>query len=261
MKHAIYQMDIVPGDPRANKKKVAEWLGHTMREEKPDAVVLPEMWTTGYTLPDLEVVAETNGEPITEFLKKTAITYEVNIIGGSFANKKDGEFYNTSVTVDRSGDVVYRYDKIHLVPMLDEPRYLTGGKEKVQVFELDGVKAGLIICFDLRFPELTRSLSLEGAKIVYVVAEWPTARKNHWKSLLIARAIENQIYIVACNRVGEYNGVDFAGNSMVIDPWGNCLKTGSDTEVETIVETLDISAVAKFRKDVPIFSCRVPDLY
>ncbi len=261
VKHAIYQMDIIPGDPPANKEKVADWLNSTMKEERPDTVVLPEMWTTGYTLPNLESVAEKNGEPITGFLQKMAYLHDVNIIGGSFANKKDDRFYNTSIIIDRNGEVVYRYDKIHLVPMLDEPAYLTGGKDKVKVFELDGVKAGIIICFDLRFPELTRSLALNGAKIVYVVAEWPTARKNHWKSLLIARAIENQIYIVACNRVGEYDGVDFAGNSMVIDPWGNCLKTGSDAGVETVVETLDISTVAKFRKDVPIFSCRVPELY
>ncbi|WP_249869485.1 carbon-nitrogen family hydrolase [Oceanobacillus saliphilus] len=261
MKHAIYQMDIVPGNPEANRLRVEKWVKETVEKESPDIIVLPEMWTTAYTLDDLEKHADVDGEPTTSFLKKLASTFHINIIGGSVANKKHGKFYNTSIVVNRDGEHIYEYDKIHLVPMLNEPAYLTGGTRKVQVFELDGVKMGLLICYDLRFPELARSLALKGAEVMYVVAEWPTARKDHWKALQIARAIENQFFVVSCNRIGSYSGEDFAGTSMIIDPRGNPLKIGSETEEETLVETLSLDMVKAIRKEVPIFTSRVPHMY
>lgn len=261
MKHAIYQMNVVAGKPEENRQKVKNWVKETVKEEKPDTIVLPEMWTTAYTLPELDVLADIDGEPTTSFLKELARTYQINIIGGSFANKKDGKFYNTSIALNRQGEVVYTYDKIHLVPMLDEPKYLTGGQKKAKVFELDGIKMGFIICYDLRFPELARSLALQGAQILYVVAEWPTARKEHWKALQIARAIENQFYVVSCNSVGSYDGEDFAGTSMVIDPWGNHLQVGSEETEETIVESVSLESVPEIRQNVPIFSSRRPEMY
>ncbi|MBY7144972.1 carbon-nitrogen family hydrolase [Virgibacillus sp. NKC19-3] len=261
MKHAIYQMDIIAGDPEANRQKVERWIRQTMQEEQPDIIVLPEMWTTSYTLAQLETIADVDGEPTTSFLKDMAATYSINIIGGSFANKKPDGIYNSGIVIDAHGNVIHEYDKIHLVPMLDEPRYLTGGKEKVQVFELDGVKMGLIICYDLRFPELARSLALKDVQILYVVAEWPSARKEHWKALQVARAIENQMYVVSSNRTGSYQESDFAGASMVIDPWGNALKTGNEVAEETIIEVLSLESVPQIRKDVPVFSSRIPELY
>ncbi|WP_067728046.1 carbon-nitrogen family hydrolase [Oceanobacillus damuensis] len=261
MKHAIYQMDIIPGDPDANRVKVEKWVSETVERENPDIIVLPEMWTTAYTLEDLDKVADMDGEPTTSFLRKLAKSFHINIIGGSVANKKNGKFYNTSMVVDREGNLVYEYDKIHLVPMLDEPLYLTGGTEKVQVFELEGIKMGLIICYDLRFPELARSLALNGAEVMYVVAEWPAARKDHWKALQIARAIENQFFVVSCNRIGSYNGEEFSGTSMIIDPRGETLKIGSETKEETLISSLSLDIVNDIRKDVPIFESRVPHMY
>ncbi|RKQ33510.1 carbon-nitrogen family hydrolase [Oceanobacillus halophilus] len=261
MKHAIFQMDIIAGKPEQNRKKMEVWVKEMVEKENPDMVVFPEMWTTAYTLPQLEGIADTNGEPTTSFLKDLAKAYHINVVGGSIANKKNGKFYNSSLVINREGEVVYKYDKIHLVPMLDEPKYLAAGEERTEIFELDGIKMGLIICYDLRFPELARSLALKGAQILYVVAEWPTARKEHWKALQIARAIENQYYVVSCNRVGQYDGEEFAGTSMVIDPWGNTLQEGSETEEETLVQAVSLEKVPQIRKDVPIFSSRRPDMY
>src|SRR5699024_9202382 len=113
------------------------------------------------------------GEPTTSFLQDLAKKYRVHIIGGSVANQKDGKFYNTALVVNREGTLITTYDKIHLVPMLDEPDYLTGGALTARVFEIDGVKMGLITCYDLRFPELARQLALEGAQVLHIVAEWP----------------------------------------------------------------------------------------
>lgn len=120
---------------------------------------------------------------------------------------------------------------------------------------------GLIICYDLRFPEIIRSLALDGAQVLHIVAEWPEARANHWKILQTARAIENQMYVVSANRVGEYDGVAFAGASMAIDPWGEVLFEASDEDEETISVSLDLEKVLTVRKDVPIFTSRVPHLY
>lgn len=261
MKYSIYQMDIIAGKPDANRLKVRQWLEAEMRDNNPDIVVLPEMWTTAYTLKALDKVSDTYGAKTKSFLKELAMKFNVNIIGGSVANQKDGKFYNSSFVYSRSGELVYEYDKVHLVPMLNEPDYLAGGDKAPEVFELEGIKMGLIICYDLRFPEIIRSLALDGAQVLHIVAEWPAARTRHWKVLQIARAIENQMYVVSANRVGDYDGVEFAGASMAIDPWGDVLLEASDELEESLSISLDLEKVASVRQEVPIFTSRVPHLY
>lgn len=261
MKFSIYQMDIYPGDPKKNRQKVKEWVEEEVANSNPDTIVLPEMWTTAYTLADLNLYADENAEPTKGFLSDLAVKHDINIIGGSVANKIDGEFYNSSLVVNRKGEVIYQYDKVHLVPMLNEPAYLAGGSKAPEIFELDGIKMGVIICYDLRFPEIIRSLALEGAQVLHIVAEWPLARRSHWRTLQLARAIENQMYVVSCNRVGSYDGVEFAGTSMAIDPWGDVLEEGEVEEEKSLSVSLDLEKVKQVRKDVPIFDSRVPHLY
>lgn len=261
MKFSIYQMDIIPGNPEQNRQKVSEWLEKDVQENNPDTVVLPEMWTTAYTLPNLHNLADVNGHPTVSFLKEQATKHGINIIGGSIANKKDSSIYNTAIVINRQGELVYEYDKTHLVPMLNEHKYLTGGKKAAEVFELDGLKFGVIICYDLRFPELIRPLALDGAQVLCIVAEWPSARRNHWRNLQIARAIENQMYVVSSNRIGSYDGQEFSGNSIVVDPWGDILSEGSNDQEEVLSLSLDLERVDQARKDVPIFNSRVPNIY
>jgi len=261
MKYSVFQMDIKPGDPKGNREVVQAWIEKEVSENKPDIIVLPEMWTTAYTLDSLEEVADRDGEPTKSFLSELSSRLNVNIIGGSIANKIGDEFYNTAFVYNRSGQLVYEYSKVHLVPMLNEHHYLTGGKQAPEVFELEGIKMGLIICYDLRFPEIIRSLALEEAQVLHVVAEWPNARTGHWKNLQIARAIENQMYVVSSNRIGTYDGVTFCGSSMIIDPWGDVLEEGNESEERTLNSELDLEKVKRVRKEVPIFSSRVPHLY
>lgn len=261
MKYAVYQMDLIVGNPQENREKVSSWINETMEKEKPDVLVLPEMWNTGFTLAELDKLADEDNEPTQSLLQKLAKQHHVNIVGGSIANKKEGKIYNTSLVINREGAVVHRYDKIHLVPMLNEHKYLTGGTNQIETFELEGIKMGVIICYDLRFPELARKLALEGAQILHVVAEWPLVRKNHWKYLQLARAIENQMFIVSSNITGSNDTETFAGTSMIIDPWGDVIKVGSEVKEETIIATLDLDAVPKIRESVPVFSSRVPKLY
>ncbi|TFB24433.1 carbon-nitrogen family hydrolase [Filobacillus milosensis] len=261
MKISTYQMNIIPGQPEQNRNKVADWIAKDCKKNQPDTIVLPEMWTTAYTLSQLDDLADLDNQPTTSFLKELAIKNNINIIGGSFANKKNGQIYNTSIVINRKGELVYEYDKIHLVPMLNEHHYLCGGESAAKVFELEGIKMGLIICYDLRFPELIRPLALEEAEILFIVAEWPSARRHHWRTLQLARAIENQMFVISSNRIGTYDNVNFSGNSMFINPSGDIIKEGSNNEEEILTTTLDFNEVKNMRQNVPVFSSRVPDLY
>lgn len=262
MKYAIYQMDVMTAYPETNRNKVANWTDKIMQqEEKPDTIVLPEMWNTGYALSELAHLADQNSEPTKSFLSELAKSYQINIIGGSIGNKKADGFFNTSLVFNRAGELVNEYDKIHLVPMLHEHQYLTGGQEKAHIFELDGIKMGLIICYDLRFPELSRQLALDGAQVLHIVAQWPDARKEHWTYLQTARAIENQLFVVSSNTVGANVETSFAGTSMIIDPQGEHMAVGGQSNEETITASLDLSIVSDIRNNVPVFSSRVPEMY
>src|SRR5699024_10562612 len=168
---------------------------------------------------------------------------------------------NTSYVFDRDGKLLHEYDKMHLVPMLNEPEFLIGGKQKGKVFELDGIKMGIVICYDLRFPELLRSLALQGAEVIHVVAQWPTTRKKHWKYLLHARAIENQCFVIAVNSSGTCNGTNFAGDTFVINPSGELIDAGPSEEEASIISSIELKEVEKMRKDIPVFESRIPHLY
>ncbi len=261
MKISICQMEIIPGNPEENMQKVKEWVQKEVENTKPDLIVLPEMWTTSYTLEEIHLHADQDGKTIVPFLQNLSKIHTINIVGGSFANNVDGEIYNTAVVINRAGEVVYQYDKVHLVPMLNEPLYLAGGKKVPEVFELDGVKMGLIICFDLRFTEIIRPLALEGAEVLFVVAEWPITRIHHWKNIQITRAIENQMFVVSCNNVGTYKNDTFGGTSMVVNPWGETLIEGSDSKEESLSISIDVKEALDARSRVPVFTSRVPELY
>lgn len=261
MKYAIYQMDVVVADPEANRDKIQQWVETQVNENKPDTIVLPEMWNAGYALDRLNGLADNNGETTIPFLSELAKKHQIHIIGGSIANKKEKGIFNTSYVFNREGELVHQYDKMHLVPMLDEPKYLVGGEAKAATFELDGVKMGLIICYDLRFPELMRAIALQGAEVIHVVAQWPTSRRDHWKYLQYARAIENQCYIISANSSGTCNGTDFAGESLVINPSGELVASGLPEIETTISASIDLGKVTDIRKNIPVFESRVPHLY
>ncbi|ULG73849.1 carbon-nitrogen family hydrolase [Macrococcus brunensis] len=256
MRIALYQMAVVPGRPDLAAEKVASWLRGL---EGIDIAVLPEMWNTSYELERLGELADEKGRREIDFLKGLAQEKGIHIVGGSIAVSEEEKHFNRSVIVNKQGEVAYQYDKIHLVPMLDEPRYLTAGGQ-FEVFELAGEKMGVIICYDLRFPELTRRLALEGAEIIYVVAEWPEERMDHFIALLKARAIENQCYIAACNAAGECNGTVFGGQSMIIEPTGQVLAAAGQKE-ETIIADIDIERSKEIRQAIPVFESRRSELY
>ncbi|ARU63485.1 carbon-nitrogen hydrolase [Tumebacillus avium] len=255
---ALLQMDIALGQPQANFAKAAEWIEKAAAHGT-DLIVLPEMWNTAYSLQNIRDIADQNGAKTREVIGGLAAKHGVNILAGSVADVRGGEVFNTTYLFDRTGAVVGDYSKIHLFRLMDEEKYLQGGDE-VGRFSLDGVEIGSMICYDLRFPELSRTLSLSGAQVVFIPAEWPHPRLNHWRHLQIARAIENQMFVVSCNRVGRAGDTEFFGHSMVIDPWGEILLEADEAEGIHHV-TIDLGIVPEIRSRIPIFEDRRPELY
>lgn len=258
MRIACVQLNIAFGDPKENFRKVEEKVrkGAMLNAE---IVVLPEMWNTGYDLTNLEEIADVNGEDTKSLLARLAKELHIHIIGGSVSTKRGNHFFNTMYVVNNIGKVIAEYDKAHLFKLMDEHLYLEAGTDK-NIFTLNDVDMGGVICYDLRFPEWFRTHSLAGAKIIFVPAQWPAGRIDHWKILLQARAIENQCFIVAVNRVGEDLNNSFNGNSMVIAPWGEVLWLGAEEETIGLVE-INLDEVDKVRKRIPVFQDRRVDIY
>ncbi|WP_211274617.1 carbon-nitrogen family hydrolase [Anaerobacillus arseniciselenatis] len=258
MKITCIQMDIEFGDPSKNKQVVEAEVTKAIKEH-PDVIVLPELWTTGYDLSRLDEIADENGLDSQQFLSELARKYKVNIVGGSIAKKSSDGITNTMYFFDRNGRCVGEYSKVHLFKLMDEHHYLQAGNTK-GLFTVDGASCAGIICYDIRFPEWVRAHAVDGAEVIFVVAEWPLARVEHWRTILISRAIENQCYIVASNRAGSDPKNEFAGHSMVINPWGDVLVEASK-EPTQITATIDLDKVAQVRKQIPIFADRRTDLY
>ena len=235
MKIALVQMDVAHGQPTENKKHVKEMLERTL-DEKPDVIVLPDMWNTGYAL------------------------HAVAIIGGSVAIEKDGKFYNTTYVYNKSGDLINTYSKVHLFGLMAEDQYMSAGSSE-SVFELDGVTAASVICYDIRFPEWVRTQMAQGAKVLFVVAQWPEPRVQQWEILLKARAVENQAFVVAVNRVGTGPDDVFSGHSMVIDPLGNVVLQSKEHEEGIFTADINLEEVDKVRGQIPVFEDRRTDLY
>lgn len=258
LKVALLQMDIIFGNPVANYRKAEEMIAEAALED-PDVVVMPELWTTGYDLDRLDTIADPAGAQTCAFISALAKKYNMNIVAGSVAVKREDKVYNTLLAFNRQGNLIKEYQKAHLFRLMREEKFLSAG-ENDGVFSIEGIQAAGVICYDIRFPEWIRAQALKGAGILMVPAEWPAPRTNHWRALLIARAIENQCFVVACNRVGEDPDNAFGGHSMVIDPWGEVLAEGGTTE-QILYSTITPEHIADIRKRIPIFEDRRPDIY
>ncbi len=163
------------------------------------------------------------------------------------------------VFIDTDGNLKAKYKKIHLFKLTGEHHYYTAG-EKTIVVDSNLGKIGMMTCYDLRFPEVARSLFMKGAKIIVVSAQWPTPRKAHWEKLIFARAIENQLYMVGSNRTGAEGGLDFPGMSMIVDPMGERIAdAGSDSG--NAIADIDLNKVENFRKLIPCKLDRRQDAY
>lgn len=254
---SLGQMDVVLGQPAANFERVREWTREAARRGSA-LVLFPELWSTSYDYEAVDRLAEPLGEGL--FAQLSELARENHIaIGGSVLEKQDGRVYNTFALHGGDGSLQAAYRKVHLFRLMDEDKWLAPG-DRLELVETDWGMTGLGICYDLRFPEMFRRYALGGARLVLLPAEWPAVRTYHWQTLLRARAIENQMFVAACNRVGELRGEPFGGRSAVIDPWGEPLVEGGANE-SLLTTEIDLSKVDEARGRIKVFEDRRPDVY
>lgn len=239
------QIEISPAAPEMNLEKVREGLS-ALNPDKNALIVLPELWATGF---EYERIADLSAKTdwLLEELSKLAAVYDI-IICGSLPEKETtgvkDSIYNTLFFSGRHG-TIGRIRKQHLFSFWNEDDWFASGDEPRIIESEHGCMGGLV-CFDLRFPETARVQCQQGAELLVVSAQWPKARYEHWRLLLRARAVENQIFVVACNGSGDCNGHELGGHSMIIDPNGDILLEASD-EPDAGVVKLDYSIQEKIR--------------
>ncbi len=255
LRAAVIQFDIIAGDVAGNRQKAERYLRQAAQEGA-ELALLPELWNCGYQLEHLDDLAENLRGPSIQFLRQLAKELHLAIVGGSIAEKKEGRFYNTSPFINRKGELVEKYRKIHLFSLgLMENEFFTPGDEWV-LAEQPPFKIGFQVCYDLRFPELSRNLALRGARLLTVPAQWPKARERDWRIFLQARAIENQCFILAANRTGfdDYMSIPYSGASVIVSPFGDFLADGQDQE-GAFVADLDEELVEKVAR-IDVFGDR-----
>lgn len=259
----LVQMDCTLGKPTENFKKAGLHIVEA-RRRRSNLVILPELWSTGYALDSAEALAAPisgRARSATWFgrfasLAKANCTW---LTGSLLEKQADGRYYNCMPIYSPHGALVAAYRKIHLFRLMDEDKYLAPGEDTTMI-DLPWGRMGMAICYDLRFPELFRRYALGGAQLVIIPAEWPCARQEHWRTLLRARAIENQCFIAACNRVGVSKGTEFCGRSAIINPWGEVIVEGGNEE-EILTATVDLGECTAARSHIPVFQDRRPELY
>lgn len=247
MKLGLVQLDIQPGEFGANRRAAEQCLRQAA-DEKCDVVILPEAFTTGFPI-TTAVLTMLEQDDTLSFLSRLAHELNINIIAGLVCkHPKEAKGRNSSVVFDRNGGVLASYSKMYLFSVIREADLIEEGSS-VARFEIDGIASSLCICYDLRFPEAFRNVA-SSISCFFVLSNWLTKRIDHWTTLLKARAIENQCFVVGVNRTGiDGNGIHYPGVSMVIDPWGNeVCRVGSEAGLFTcIIEPERVSEIrAKF---------------
>ena len=259
MKVSCLQMKMELGNPSENFLHAKQMIRRAVKEH-PDVLVLPETWNTGFfPKTGLAELSSHDLAEVKEHIGGLAMEYGVNIVAGSVSNLRGGKIFNTAAVFDRKGACIAEYDKTHLFTPMGEDGFYTRG-DHLCVFSLDGIKCGVIICYDLRFPELTRRLSLDGIEMLFVVSQWPRERIAHLRCLTAARAIENQIFVVNCNSCSAADSTVYGGTSAVIDPLGRTLALAEETE-EILSAECDMNLAEKIRDSIPVFRDRHPGLY
>ncbi|MFJ7237923.1 carbon-nitrogen family hydrolase [Streptomyces olivaceus] len=223
-----------------------------------DLVVLPELWTTGaFAFEEFGTAAEPLRGPTHEAMAEAASDTGAWLHAGSVPERgPDGRLYNTSLLYSPSGELVASYRKIHRFGFDKGEAVLMGAGHEPVTVRLPETTVGVATCYDLRFPELFRTLVDAGAETFVVPAGWPERRRSHWTLLAQARAVENQAFVLACGTAGAHAGVPQAGHSIVVDPWGEVLaQAGAGEEVLTV--EFDPARAARTREQFPALKDRV----
>jgi deaminated glutathione amidase len=268
MKVAAVQMSST-ADTAANLA-AADRLTRAAAADGARLIVLPEKWTVIGSGEQLREGAQTLDGPAISWARTTARELGVDLVAGSIAERRVGEekLANTSVHVDPRGEIKAVYRKVHMFDVeidgrsYNESEVEQAGDEIVSSVTNDGVELGLAICYDLRFPELFRILAVRGARLIVLPSAFtlPTTR-DHWETLIRARAIENQTFVIAANQIGPHpGGQRSGGRSMIVDPWGVVLAQAPDREGYAVAE-LDLEYQREVRAKLPSLANRRPTAY
>ena len=244
---SIVQMDLAWEAPGDNIRKIEQLLSSV---EQTDVIVLPEMFSTGFSMTPAPIAEEMHG-PTMYWMRKLAGHYEALVVG-SMIIEENGQYYNRFIAMDGFG-LVHQYDKIKLFSMTGEDVAYTAGTQ-VEPFVWKDWRIMPQVCYDLRFPEQVRLPADQGHgfDVLMYVANWPSPRVVHWDTLVRARAIENQCYVVAANRVGEdENELSYVGHSAIVNPMGETLVTGDQEDV--LQATLEPETMQAYRDRFPIW--------
>lgn len=269
-KTAAIQMSSI-NNKEVNLKKAEQFI-HLAAKEGAKVIALPEMFNFSGKVEEKKENAEPIPGPTINYLRKLVKKLGIYLLCGSILEKVEEKgkniFYNTSIFLNPQGEIIAKYRKMHLfdVTLLDGSRWweselITPGDEIVQVTTSEAV-FGFSICYDLRFPELYRRLAKKGVQIVFVPSAFTLQTgKDHWETLIRARAIENQFYVIAPNQMGkDTQGKSWWGKSMIVDPWGTVLAKAPERETVIFAE-IDLSYQQKIRENLPSLSHMRKDLF
>ncbi len=261
MKIAAAQISCKLGDLNANLGKIRDFVSRA-RDAGVELVVFPEMVDTGYSMPVIQACATPWTKGAVPELQQVAKAFSISIVCG-VSERDNSLIYNSQVCIDANGRMVAKYRKIHLFAAapIEEDKCFSPGNQ-LTLFAVAELRLGLSICYDLRFPELYRTLAVEKDANVFVISSaWPFPRVEHFRTLAIARAIENQSYVIAANRVGRDDRTTFCGTSAIIDPYGVVIASASADREELVCAEISQEVLQSVRARMTVFAHRRPDLY
>ena len=248
MKAYTVQLDIAWEDKKANYRKVSALLQEA-GVAAGSLIVLPEMFATGFSM-NLGATREGSPSETEAYLRGLAQAHASFVLGGVVNVNADARAYNQAVVFSPEGQLLCRYSKIHPFTLGGEAACYTAGSELVS-FNWRGMTVAPFICYDLRFPEVFRAAVGRGAQLFAVIANWPVKREQHWMTLLQARAIENQVWIVAAAQWGKHNEKrESYGHSLIVDPWGTIVGERAEGD-GVVVHALSGAEVDKRRAQMP----------
>lgn len=259
MKIAAVQLWASPGDIRQNLRTIRTWT-QKGAQKGCRLLLFPELSDLGYNLSAVERIKGTSWPLVRDSLSALAKEYDICLVCGLCLEDALG-LANALVAFGPRGDIVAVYRKIHLFQTtgIDETKVFSPGSEIVS-FDVDGLRFGLSICYDLRFPELFRAQALAGCHCLLLAAAWPKARGQIWRTLCTARAMENQCYLLGANQFGGENTLSFGGQSLFVSPAGT-VTAGEGTRSGIIIGNMERAEITAARRDIPALAHRRPDLY
>lgn len=216
---------------------------------QPHFICLPELFTTGFDYDYLQMRESRQTWKVLDKIAEKAKAKGSYILAGTLPEVEGDHIYNTLFVLDPSGERIASYRKIHLFPLIGEDKFFHAG-ENTLVFQTPWAKIGFAVCYDLRFSELFRKMALDGAEIIFVPAQFPAERVEHWDILLKARAIENQVFIAGVNRIGYDPFNRFSGHTSIIDPMGK-MRAGGGEEEGWVTGCIDLKMLDRVRAELP----------